>query len=170
MREAESDASLASFVQSNLGPLRSMLVQRIGNEDDALDLLQDTYLRCAEVSPGASIDNPRNYVWRLATNLVIDYQRSRARQQRVYCVDEAALGSARASTASPEDNTAALAYLRAFQRTIEGLPRESRRAYVLSRRDGLTYEEIAREMGVSSNMVKKHIKRAIAVLRFHLDA
>ncbi|MEE4279932.1 MAG: RNA polymerase sigma factor [Halieaceae bacterium] len=170
MREAQGGDALTSVVQSNLGPLRSVLIKRIGNEDDALDLLQDAFLRCAELGPDATIDNPRGYVWRLAMNLVVDYHRSRNRQQRLFCQDDAALGAALALHADPEEITASLRYLGSFRRAVAALPPDARRAYLLSRREGLTYEEIAREMGVSSNMVKKHIKRAIAVLRTRCES
>jgi len=168
MRSAEGSEALINALHSNLAHLRSVLIRRIGNEDDVLDLLQDTYLRCAEVETGSVIENPRGYVWQLALNLAIDHQRSDARRQRLYCVDYASLSAAQAPAGDPLENTAAFAYLKSFQRALGELPSDCRRAYLMSRRDGLTYEQIARELGVSTNMVKKHIKRAIAVLRFHL--
>ena len=168
MQPVDGSEALIDALQSNLGPLRSMLIRRIGNEDDALDLLQDTYLRCVEAKTDSAIDNPRSYVWRLALNLAIDHQRSDARRQRLYSVDYASLAYAQATTGDPQTTTATSAYLKAFRRAIARLPPDCRRAYLMSRRDNLTYDLIARELGVPTNMVKKHIKRAIVVLRSHL--
>ena len=105
MEAVDCSGALVSALQNNLAPLRSMLIQRTGNEDDALDLLQDTYLRCAEVRTAAIIENPRSYVWRLALNLVIDYKRSCTRRQRLYCDQDSALQTAFEGEAGDVDRT-----------------------------------------------------------------
>ena len=49
--------------------------------------------------------------------------------------------------------------------SIEALPEQTRRIFCLSRFDNLKYEEIAHETGVSVDVVKYHIKAALAKLR-----
>lgn len=51
---------------------------------------------------------------------------------------------------------------------IDLLPDQYRKAFLLSRKDDLKYEEIAAEMGISINTVKLYIKKALAVLRENL--
>ena len=48
---------------------------------------------------------------------------------------------------------------------IESLPERYQQAFKLSRFHDLTYEEIAKEMGISVNGVKINIKKALAHLR-----
>jgi RNA polymerase sigma-70 factor (family 1) len=48
---------------------------------------------------------------------------------------------------------------------INSLPPQYARAFKLSRFNDLTYEQIAREMGISINSVKTDIKKALAILR-----
>ncbi len=48
---------------------------------------------------------------------------------------------------------------------IEALPEQTRRIFCLSRFNDLKYDEIARETGVSVDVVKYHIKSALARLR-----
>lgn len=48
---------------------------------------------------------------------------------------------------------------------IEDLPDETRRVFELSRYEGYSYDEISRELGISVNTVKYHIKRALSILR-----
>ena len=49
------------------------------------------------------------------------------------------------------------------------LPVRCRRALILQRRDGWTYDEIAVELGVSRSMVKKYLRRALTLCRRALD-
>lgn len=48
---------------------------------------------------------------------------------------------------------------------IEDLSESTRRIFKMSRLDGMQYDEIAKELGVSVNTVKYHIKKALATLR-----
>jgi RNA polymerase sigma-70 factor, ECF subfamily len=58
----------------------------------------------------------------------------------------------------------------AIRRVIAALPPKAREAFELSRRDGLSYTEIAEVMGISRKTVEVHIGRALAVLRPALAA
>jgi RNA polymerase sigma-70 factor (ECF subfamily) len=51
---------------------------------------------------------------------------------------------------------------------INALPELTRRIFCMSRFDNLKYEEIAQEANVSVNVVKYHIKTALAKLRVAL--
>ena len=51
----------------------------------------------------------------------------------------------------------------------EALPPKGREAFELSRRDGLSYAEIARVMGISRKTVEVHITRALTALRLSLS-
>jgi len=48
---------------------------------------------------------------------------------------------------------------------MEALPEQCRRAFMMSRIDDMTYEEIATQMNISPNTVKHHIKTALQKLR-----
>ena len=50
-------------------------------------------------------------------------------------------------------------------KAIDSLPPETKRVFELSRFEGYSYEEIERELGISVNTVKYHMKKALAILR-----
>lgn len=52
---------------------------------------------------------------------------------------------------------------------IESLPKDSRRVFQMSRWEGKQYEQIAKELGISVNTVKYHIKNALARLSKELS-
>lgn len=52
----------------------------------------------------------------------------------------------------------------AAERAIEGLPSRSRIVFLMNRVDGLTYREIARELGISRRAVRRAMLIAIATV------
>ena len=55
-----------------------------------------------------------------------------------------------------------------LHRAIDLLPQQQKTAYLLSRDEGLSHEEIARQMKLSKETAKKHICRALNFLRTYL--
>ncbi len=54
-------------------------------------------------------------------------------------------------------------------RTINSLPSKCGEVFRLSRFDGLSNEDIARQLGISIDTVKYHIKHALMLLNQHLS-
>ena len=52
---------------------------------------------------------------------------------------------------------------------IDALPEQCRKAFVMSRLEDFTYDEIATHMGISTNTVKYHIKAALQKLRSGME-
>ena len=55
-----------------------------------------------------------------------------------------------------------------LQKTIQQLPEQCRKIFIMSRIDGMQHEEIARELNVSMNTVRTQIHRALKKLRVEL--
>lgn len=51
---------------------------------------------------------------------------------------------------------------------IEALPPRSKEVFLMSRKDGLTYKEIASELSISTKSVEKHVSKALKLLREQL--
>ena len=48
---------------------------------------------------------------------------------------------------------------------IDSLPEKCREIFLMSKRDGLKYEEIAQELGISENTVRNQISKALKTLK-----
>jgi len=66
---------------------------------------------------------------------------------------------------SPEDQLIIKQRRAIIQLAVENLPPQQRQAWRLSRDKGLSYEEIAADMGISINTVRGHISTALRSMR-----
>lgn len=57
-----------------------------------------------------------------------------------------------------------------YQQAIDQLPPQKRTAYILSREQHFSYEEIALQMGISKNTVRNHMTEAIRLIRSYITS
>ena len=57
-----------------------------------------------------------------------------------------------------------------FNRLIDALPEQCRKAFLMSRVDEMSYDEIAAQMNISTNTVKFHIRTALQKLHTGMDS
>jgi RNA polymerase sigma-70 factor (ECF subfamily) len=139
--------------------LRDWLRRRNGCAQRAADLAQDTFCRLLEWPELTLTGHPRRYLATVARRLLIDDSR-RARAELSFLEAWALLADDVAP--SPERIATAIDELAAIAQLLDGLPAKPRRAFLLSRLDGLGYREIAAELGVSISMVKQYIARVLS--------
>jgi RNA polymerase sigma-70 factor (ECF subfamily) len=140
----------------------------------AEDLVQDLYVRVASLDSEEPVENPSAYLYRLASNLMLDRLRS---ERRSGARDDAWAqserlelgGEAVADEPSAERNVAARQRLTQLTRAIAELPPKTRRAFELHKLEGLTQEETARALGVSRKTVEKQISAALQRLLAKLN-
>jgi RNA polymerase sigma-70 factor (ECF subfamily) len=72
----------AAFYERTARPLRGYLGRVVRNDARADDLLQESYLRLmrASVDPSTGLAYRRNYLYRIATNLIHDHYRATRRE------------------------------------------------------------------------------------------
>lgn len=137
--------------------LRSWLQRQLGNHATAADLAQDTFVRLIAKPERPSLLQPRAYLSTIARGLLKNHWRRQALEQAY----AQALAARPAELAvSPEDTLAVLQALEALSRMLDALPQRVRTIFLLSQMDGLTYPEIASQLGVSVNVVQKAMVRA----------
>jgi RNA polymerase sigma factor (sigma-70 family) len=147
---------------------------RLRSMTAAEDLVQDLYIRVASLDSEEPVENPSAYLYRLASNLMLDRLRS---DRRSGARDSAWLkgqrqelgGEAISDEPSAEQNLAGRQTLAQLARGVADLPPKTRRAFELHKLEGLTQEETARVLGVSRKTVEKQISSALQRLLAHLS-
>lgn len=153
------DSLLHDFYISHNAWLYAWLSRKIGSKFDAADLTHDTFLRILLKTDLVSITEPRAYLTKVATHLVIDHVRRRKLEQAY--LEALALIHTSTYTHSPEDYQSAIETLLAISNMLDGLPTKVRSAFLMSRLQESTYDEIAQQLAVSASMVKQYIARAM---------
>jgi RNA polymerase sigma-70 factor (ECF subfamily) len=127
---------------------------------DADDVAQDACVRALDLPSPHGIREPIRYIFRIARNLVIDRRRRRAREAAL-SESLAVLEYGSSDPADPERILSGKQDLARVLAAIDSLPPRCREAFTLHRFGGLSYAAIARQMGVSTSMVEKHIAEAM---------
>ncbi|MCP4896758.1 MAG: sigma-70 family RNA polymerase sigma factor [bacterium] len=127
--------------------------QLLRDEDEALDVSQDVFVQVLRRRKGLHDRYPSSLLFRIATNLSLNRIRDLARRPTVN--DDTAL-SRIASVDDPERVGSAKSVLE----RLFGLHRESTRFIAVRHYvDGLTLEQVAREVGLSVSGVRKRLRR-----------
>lgn len=167
-RSAGFAEQLGLVYAENKPRLHAFLVRRLGNTGDAEDVTQDAFLRLWRNYAGEAIHAPLAMLYRIAVNIVRDGIRSdRFRRNQVEgMVDPICSAS---PEPDPESAASARQRLQLLRQAIDELPPRCREVFLLHKIGGRSHSEVAVKLGISRNMVEKHIIRAYSQLRTALD-
>jgi RNA polymerase sigma factor (sigma-70 family) len=144
------------------------LVRFCGDADVAADAAQETFARLVERPPQAGVE--RAWLFKVATNLVMDHARTRSRRSRLLhrSPDRAPLGDA---PRDPGDLVEARERQRVVSDALASLSEKERTA-LLMREEGFAHREIAEAPGTTVGSVGTLLARALDRLadRLALDA
>ena len=145
--------------------MRRFFLARLGGSGDVEDLVQELYLKIQGLD-GEAIDNPPAYLYRLASNLMLDRMR---RQRRAGARDaewrrdnHASMGALDVVDA-PDAEAAVIARQRLDKLTqaLTTLAPLTQTVFKLHKFDGLTHAETAERLGISRSAVEKHVSLAL---------
>ncbi len=135
------------------GWLLSFLRRKLnGDRENAADLAHDTFERVLRQDIRPILLAPRPHLTTIAKSLAIDQFR-RSALERAYL--DALARQPEPAAPSPEQLALVLEALDTLCAMIDGLPQRARAAFLMAQLDGMPYEQIARELRVSVNVVQK---------------
>jgi RNA polymerase sigma-70 factor (ECF subfamily) len=148
--------------------LQAYIYRRIRTKSDAPDLAQEVYVRMLRVSDVEAIHNPQLYLYTVASNLVKEHAVLERRQASRLDLDETSVEQRLGELPSLDSQLEGSQMVERLGTALEQLPVRWRTALILQYRYGLTYQEIADRLGVSSNMVKKYLAQGLGHCRRHM--
>lgn len=169
-RVAEGDeTAFGELLYAYSDHLGAFVYKITASREAAQEIVQDTFIKVwnkRAALPG--IDRFGQYLFILARNLTYNYIRDQARvtvkyQQwlrdmetrdevdTVYCEE---VGMAH--------------YLPVIDKAVDQLPPQQRKVFELARKQGLSHRQIAENMGISTETVKKYMKLALQAIREHV--
>ena len=153
--------------------LRRRVVRKLGNFDEAEDVVQDAYLRMLTMhGEYSSLRCPKAFLFTVASNLVVECVRRDQRQERLFGLIpnvEVVLDDDELNVVCPgcpvEDRVDAMMRLSQVIEALDELPAKCREAFVIHKFHQLSYAETADQMGVSVSLIEKLISRSLRHLR-----
>lgn len=137
-----------------------------GAGDSAEDLLHELWLKTASHA-GGPIASPRNYLFRAATNLMIDHRRSESqgrRREDEWSSLADRLGNSVANDPGPDRGLDAQRRLSVVERELQKLPPRALAIFREHRLEGRTQRDIAARFGVSASTVESDLRQAYRLL------
>ena len=160
---------LGLLFERHQAPLFNFYLRMTGDRSLSEDLVQDAFFRILRsrhtFQAGSSFVT---WMYHIARNAC--YDEFRRRKPEVGMDPERQYPSAELS---PAENLAAEQETAMLRRALERLPHERRELLVLSRFQGLKYEQIAELLGCQTGTVKQRVFRALGELRqiyFNLES
>jgi RNA polymerase sigma-70 factor (ECF subfamily) len=108
----------------------------------------------------------RAYLFRMVRNRSINYLQRELRKQPNETVPESYIEN---SSVHPEQQLSVEELYLAIEQTVQSLPTQSKKVFLLSRYEGKRIHEIAEQMQISPRTVETHISKALSILRFKLN-
>ncbi len=152
----DHDSFLSAFLKYRRR-LEAFVTRWVGPEW-AGDIVQDLFIRLWH-HPIERPDEIAPYLFRAAHNLAIDHIRSE--QTRTRFVSRAEFDDAIVSVQSPEDDSPRDT-LESLTVALRRLPDRTSMVFLLNKRHGRTYAEIARVLKISVKTVEREMVRALA--------
>ncbi|HEX3272220.1 MAG TPA: RNA polymerase sigma factor [Ktedonobacterales bacterium] len=172
MRAAEEQAEFERFFTQYGAALLDYLYGMTRNHEAATDLMQETFLRAwASATPLAEIQQPKAWLYRIATNLALNQSRRQRRFVWLPLETVEPLGAAGSSdrwripplashVRSGDDVAASVVERDAIWETLAALPPRQQAALLLQTSGGFEPREIAVLLALSETNVRKMLFRA----------
>lgn len=158
-----------SLFQQYYGELLRFVTAKLGCREQAADVVQDTFLRVRGLKDLAGVDQPRAFLYKTALNLSIDlFRRQRIRAERMTPLEMTE--DIPSTGARPDDAVEAKERVQLLRDAIAELPPKCRQVFLLHKFMELSHAEIAGRLGISRNMVEKHVMKAMGHCRRRVEA
>ncbi len=139
-----------------------------GNPHDADDVLQDTFLQLHISSPAFDPSRPlKPWLFTIAANKGRDLLRRKSRRHTVN-FSAPALPIAQAATNAPDARLVAVERAEWVRRALDRLPLPHKEVLILAYFQGLTYAQMADDLGVPLGTLKSRLSRAVAAMEGEL--
>ena len=144
----------------NYRPLCLYALHYLNDPSTIEDIVQDCFASLWEkTKEGTVVTNRRSYLYMMVRNRCLDHLRKAG-------IETEELKPYDAYGIIDDDEAQQRSQIEARLWTaIDSLPEKCREIFLMSKRDGLKYEEIAQELGISENTVRNQISKALKVLK-----
>jgi RNA polymerase sigma-70 factor (ECF subfamily) len=165
---AQRAASLVDVAIQHYGPqLHRFLLRRLQHTQDAEDLAQEVFMRLSRIANTDFVRKPRAYLFGIASHVVSEFwiRNEHAKEWLTFDSDAVEYSAEYPAQVQPDELVDRLDIQRQLARALESLPPAQLAVFLMHKRDGWSYEEIAAKLGCSERKVESYISDAKVRLR-----
>lgn len=146
------------------------IVNKFGMKfSEAEDIVHTAFTRFVGMDSPLTVENPRAFLYTASYNIAIDIKRHSQVKDR-YSQSVVDNDAEIVDAVGPEREIEGKQRLGIISKALWNMPKKRRQLLLMSRFDGLSYAEIARQVGLSETVVRKHISNALADCQKALQA
>jgi RNA polymerase sigma-70 factor (ECF subfamily) len=137
------------------------------NEADAEELVQDVFLKIWDKRVTLDLSkNIKAFIFKMAVNSIYDFMR---RKNIEHAFQDFTRTGEKTHGESTWDTVIWEEMLSNLDELVKQMPEQRRRIFQMSREEGLSNDEIAKELNLSKRTVENQLYRAIAFLKKHYN-
>ena len=144
----------------------NLALRMVGDRDDASDMTQEAFIKAyGSLSSFRGDSKFSVWIYRIATNVCLDFLRSKSRKQQVSLTvsdddDEDAQLDIPDPSSAPEQQLIKKISMQSVQEGLKTLPDKQRQILVMRELGGMSYAEIGKALSLEEGTVKSRIFRA----------
>ena len=167
-RIAQGDAqAFAEFYESNAIKLAVYVARFLGSDLWAEEIVQDTFLKLWSIRETiGEIEYPAGFVYRMVANRVKDHLKRRGHEVRLQ--QYMARNFQQVNINTTQDQVDFHLGEKLYRQAIQQLPAQRRMVYKMRHEQGLSYDEIAVQLGLSRHTVRNQLNLALQQIRTYL--
>jgi RNA polymerase sigma factor (sigma-70 family) len=164
IRRAASFA--ASAFENYAAELHRFLMRRLRRPEDAEDLAQEVFMRLSRIDNSEFVEKPRAYLFGIASHVVFEFRmRGKLKEWIVFDSGTVEAAAEQPVAPSPDELADRLDLQRQLTAALKRLPPLQLAVFLLHKRDGYSYEEIAGRLNLSARQIENHLAQARSLLR-----
>ncbi|WP_394678522.1 RNA polymerase sigma factor [uncultured Sphingobacterium sp.] len=165
---SEGSESAFSAVYVRYSPQIFTFIDRmLGLSDVTDDLVQDIFIDLWQKRDFLkNIENPKAYLFRMASNRVLDYQKKIASRKPIL---DFVISQQPTMEAMSEQRVLYKETLILLGEALDTLSPQRRRIYELSRNEGLSHDEIAEKLNIAKSTVANQMASVLKQIRLYLE-
>lgn len=154
------EANIDEIFKLYYRPLCMYIIHYVNNIDTAEDIAQDSFTAYWEkLNKGYKIENVKAYLYATARNRSIDYLK-----EQTSFISLSVPANLEETLTDDEAEECSCIEARMWT-AIDALPERCREVFLLHKRDGMKYKDIAERFHISVNTVDNHISKALRLVR-----
>lgn len=167
-RKIKQERALGRLSEAYVGyapTLLRFLSFKLNNEADAQDLAQEAYLRLMRVKEPDMIQQPEAYLFRVTSNLISEFLINKNKRAADTDLDSAMAMGLDCDGDRFLRSTEAEMAIRHLDTILNRLPPLYKAVLLLRKHEGLSHQEIAERLEISTHTVHTYLTRAVTQCR-----